>query len=479
MLSCGHQCPSVCGEKCPPTEYCQICASETIKGVMVDYILQATYGDIDLDEDPVIVPSCRHPMALSSMDGHMGMSDYYELSPSSSAEALKPLVPFSTENVKKCPMCRGSLRDINRYNRIVRQSLIEEATKKFISWANQHYIPLEQRLYEEEKRLQRNVDTGEIVPQKPSGGESTESPLAANVIRLEKSAEHQIDRIRKYPVLKTRYKPATSLKVEISKFLKQVREEEQPFGRIFDMIQDLRRRRGITTDLVVDRNVLNTRNRMLASLLCIRCDLAVLSDFLVLRQKRQGLTNQHDWSKAELHLDFSKNRQGCEDLITEAIARDQPMHEVEARVFFIRWSILERSVESSGLERPETLLAEAKQQVALAQTTCERYPGQTRGMLREVSDIDRMLKDTVFYKLVDNEEKRQVYAAMAREFSGMGHWYTCANGHPFTVGECGLPMQRSVCPQCGAPVGGQSHQPAAGVTYAQDFEDRCGALGLH
>ncbi len=82
---------------------------------MVDYILQATYGDVDLDEDPVIVPSCRHLIARSSMDGHMGMSDYYELSPSSSAEALRPLLePFSTENMKKCPMCRGSLRDINR-----------------------------------------------------------------------------------------------------------------------------------------------------------------------------------------------------------------------------------------------------------------------------------------------------------------------------------------------------------------------------
>jgi len=287
-LSCGHQCPSVCGEKCPPTECCQICAPETVKGVMVDYILQATYGDVDLDEDPVIVPSCRHLMALSSMDGHIGMSDYYELSPSFSAEALKPLPePFSTENVKKCPMCRGSLRDINRYNRIVRQSLIEEATKKFISWANQHFLPLEQRLYEEEKRLQRSVVTGAIVPQQPSGKESTKSQPAANFIRLEKPVAHQIDRIRKYAVLKARYKPATTLRVEIFKFLKQVSEEEQPFGRIFDMIQDSRRRRGITTELVFDRNILNTRNRMLASLLSIRYDLAVLSDFFVLRQKRQ------------------------------------------------------------------------------------------------------------------------------------------------------------------------------------------------
>ena len=120
-FSCGHQCPSVCGEKCPPMEYCQTCASECVKSTVADYILQATYGDVDLDEDPVIIPLYRHLMALSSMDGHIGMSEYYELSPSFSAEALKPLPEaFSTESVKKCPICRGSLRSINRYNRIVR-----------------------------------------------------------------------------------------------------------------------------------------------------------------------------------------------------------------------------------------------------------------------------------------------------------------------------------------------------------------------
>lgn len=122
------------------------------------------------------------------------------------------------------------------------------------------------------------------------------------------------------------------------------------------------------------------------------------------------------------------------------------MQEVEARVFFVRWSILERSVESSNLEKSEVLLAEAKQQVASAQRTCKRYPGQTRGMYRDVLDVDRMVKDMAFYISVDNEEKRQVYAAMAKEFTGTGHWYTYANSHPFIVGECGMPMEASVCP---------------------------------
>ena len=99
-------------------------------------------------------------------------------------------------------------------------------------------------------------------------------------------------------------------------------------------------------------------------------------------------------------------------------------------------------------------------------------------MLRDVSDVDMMLKDTPFYTSVDNEEKRQMYAAMAREFTDTSHWYTCLNDHSFTVEECGMSMQTSVCPQCGAPVEGQSHQPAAGVTHARDFEKRFEAMTL-
>lgn len=73
----------------------------------------------------------------------------------------------------------------------------------------------------------------------------------------------------------------------------------------YALFEDIRRRRGITTALIVDRNVLNTRNRMLTSLLSIQCDLAILSDFFILRQKRQELANQHNWIKLKLHVNFS------------------------------------------------------------------------------------------------------------------------------------------------------------------------------
>ena len=45
-------------------------------------------------------------------------------------------------------------------------------------------------------------------------------------------------------------------------------------------------------------------------------------------------------------------------------------------------------------------------------------------------------------------------------------WYECPNGHPYAVGECGMPMQKGKCPQCGAVIGGEHHRSVAGIKNA-------------
>ena len=39
-------------------------------------------------------------------------------------------------------------------------------------------------------------------------------------------------------------------------------------------------------------------------------------------------------------------------------------------------------------------------------------------------------------------------------------WYKCPNGHLYVVGECGGPMQQSICPECKEQIGGRDHIPA-------------------
>ena len=505
QLACGHACPSICGEKCPSPRFCQTCAPEDVKAMTADFIMQDAFVNVDLDQDPIIVPSCGHLMTLSSMDGHMVMSKYYELSEegSPSVKALRALPEaFSEENLKTCPVCRGSLRNINRYNRIVRQGLIEAATKKFITWANREYLPLEQDLFDEEKRLQRTTTQvhrfsapfdamgGGINNNNDNNNDNKHMPAAFIVDQTTNklSSSALIEGFSNFRDLEARYRPARTLRGKILEFLKRVSEAEQPFGRVFDMVQDIRRRRGITSRSMMnlDRSVLNTRNRMLATVLRIRCDLAIINDFFVLRRNSMESGNLRTWSQApELSdnmADFRRDRQACQDVVYEAEARNQPMHQVEARLFWARWFILERSVSrrASGVVEGESedLSARIKDHLVRAEQTCRQYPGQTRGMLQEAEEVKRMMRYATFYTVVEAAEKRQVYAAMAGEFQGTGHWYTCVNGHPFTVAQCGLPVETAHCPQCGQVIGAFNHRPAEGSRPAREFDEEFGAMAL-
>ena len=126
-MACGHQCPSLCGEVCPGVRYCQICASEATKTAIVDYIMGQTYEDADLNEDPIVVPPCGHLVLRSSMDGIMDMTKHYKMSSEDDPIDIRSgSGPLSEEKVKVCPQCRGPLRQLNRYARIVKRAMLDE-----------------------------------------------------------------------------------------------------------------------------------------------------------------------------------------------------------------------------------------------------------------------------------------------------------------------------------------------------------------
>ncbi|CAF2465989.1 unnamed protein product [Rotaria sp. Silwood2] len=54
--------------------------------------------------------------------------------------------------------------------------------------------------------------------------------------------------------------------------------------------------------------------------------------------------------------------------------------------------------------------------------------------------------------------ERERVAIVAALNLSKGHWYVCPKGHPYVITECGGASQESVCPECGAKIGGQNHQ---------------------
>ena len=63
------------------------------------------------------------------------------------------------------------------------------------------------------------------------------------------------------------------------------------------------------------------------------------------------------------------------------------------------------------------------------------------------------------------------FAAIAA-ISGHVGWYICPNGHKYSVGQCTMPMQKALCPECGAQIGGSNHISVRGVKKLNDVEVR-------
>ncbi|KAI0169535.1 hypothetical protein GGR52DRAFT_550456 [Hypoxylon sp. FL1284] len=477
VLECGHRCPSLCGEICPSAKYCQTCCSDDIKAVQVDFIMMSQYHEIDLDEDPCIFPDCGHFTTKTNMDGIMDMRAHYEMSAEGNPTALKKATePFSMDEVKKCPNCRCSLRNIARYGRIVRRAMLDEATKKFISWSNTECYSLANKLLDVQDSIAKATKPGAT----PRNSRPQKLILATGRLK-------ELYKIHDW-VGTDRYAEALKLWRSLSDFTNQVKKDEQPFQRVDDFVQHAARQRKLEGDFEFDETRIQNKAYLQACILLLKCDIVIVSDFMLLLKDPLG-------GRPKLFPDFAQQLADGKTLAAQAKATGHPRQEAEAHVYVAQFCIFSRILtlakpswlmplseeeqqqDEQHKAKANALKAQAVEHLDAASDLATRYPGQTEGLLSEIQDTHVMLNDGVFYNAVTADEMRDVYSAMAREFSGTGHWYRCENGHPFTVGECGMPMQTARCPECGAPVGGQSHNPAAGVEHAEDIDRLANQMG--
>ncbi|KAE8358023.1 hypothetical protein BDV27DRAFT_169851 [Aspergillus caelatus] len=456
VLPCGHQCPSLCGEPCPAEKFCQTCATDAIKDISVDFILGQTYKEIDLDENPCIFPPCGHFLTVENMDAQMDLGKHYVVDEMGKPISIsKSSEPFSISDVRNCATCRGSLRSISRYGRLVRRALLDEATKKFILYVNQQYVQMTQKLAQFIAQLPEHEGT--------AVAKAFQNELA---LKVQGPPDHQIQlmhqQLRKYDT--TRWKDLILLRHQITEYYNKVKVEEQPFNQVRNMVEDARRRKRKTGQFEFDESVLQTKGCVQAASLLLRLDTALIGDFLSLYKQTPSKSN-----KCVLQLDLQANRKEGERLTAMAVNSQRVLHQVEGYLFRAQLCALER--QSSGQPtRAEDLLEEGNECIERAQKLCTAHPGQVRGLADEIEGTSKMLRGGTFYTPVTSEERMAVVAAMAREFRGTGHWYRCENNHPFTIGDCGGAMEISTCPECGARVGGQHHRTLAGVTRADELE---------
>ncbi|KAI0189092.1 hypothetical protein EV127DRAFT_366835 [Xylaria flabelliformis] len=445
-LACGHQCPSLCGEICPESDYCQICAPAEIRAMVVDMSGMKEYHQVDLDVEPCIFPDCMHVLTVTSMDGLLGMSDYYEMAVDGCIDGIKePLI--NPTRLKSCPTCRGSLRNISRYGRLVRQCLLEESTKKFITWSYDKTISFEKRLLDQQERLDSLAIEKDLLVRIGRPGQLI---IAGERLQQMKSIAEWVGY--------GRYDPVIRLYCEIARYVYLVAVEEQPYEQVKDLVAHARRHEAGVGQFLPNTSKLETRGLLLAGSLLLRCDLLILRDFVALCLEAVNWTI--------ITLDLTTTLHDCNELIRIAREKKYLYHEAEGHIYFTQFVALaqllyfeKQSPTAEETENMDWLKARCDEHLAEARDLLSRYEGAASYLLKELGTTKFMLNNHL-YTHVSVEEKRSDWLAMSRELRGTGHFYTCQNGHPFTVGECSMPAEEARCPECGAAVG--HHQIAQG-----------------
>ncbi|KAK1753246.1 hypothetical protein QBC47DRAFT_54335 [Echria macrotheca] len=473
ILECGHRCPSVCGQMCPDSMYCQICASDQVLSACVDFLEMREYREIDLNAEPCIFPDCGHFLTISSMDGQMDMGAHYEIDGEGlPVKLLAASTPFSSGSVgnasiRVCPSCRGSLRNISRYGRIVNRGMLDEATKKFISWSNAEYARLAQVLAAEQKKLAdmpppRAAQLASQSPNTPKN-QAFAKPRRKNLNSLQRIVGGQ------------RYVTMIGLWESIRVFATKVREEEQPLQRVADLVKHANRENRARGGFQFDETAIQVKGSLLSRILQVRCEMTLFSDFFSLSSK--GKLSSGGASRVdEVKIDWSVYIDECKAIIQLAEGAMYRREEVQAHIFAAQMCMFARRYgtapdsEAENAKQQERLKREALEHVSMARSLVAKYPS-TSSLEVEIDSVERAINGGTFYSEVTSDEVRAIYATMSADLGGTtGHWYTCQNGHPFTVGECGMPMEQAKCPECDAPVGGSDHIPAAGVTRASSIE---------
>lgn len=386
-------------------------------------------------------------MTVSSMDDQLGMSDYYEIANDGAIVAMKTSPkPFSGDSFKACPRCRGSLRDIGRYGRVVRQAVLDESTRHFVRWYHAQWAELEQRVVAEQRRLDYAEEPVQLLQlvAKPGdlhiGGAPVEQLIAMN------------DWIGG-----DRYLPIIRLYSAISDYLYRVQLEEGSHQRAHGHVQHVgEANKKIGRDLAR----LQTRGQLLARIVRFRCYLTALEDFLHLRYRAKKCL-----TVMTFNLDAAVDE--CELIIMLARFAKYASQEIEGRVFYAKIVAMARlandTVRAAGAEQanmatdsdifddrvlPDSVI-KAKVHLFQAELLIHRYMSEAKAWA-EFEVVVNMLYDRFYYYGQRRKTKRDVWSATAESFADTARlWHTCMEGHPFTVAaDYESPVGAIKCPEC-------------------------------
>ena len=451
-------------------KFCQVCGE--LGGERVDFTEMKTYGEVDLDETPVVVLTCGHFYTGENLDMLVGMGEVYTVDGTGEYDGLKDISAALAKEVPLCPDCRRPIRQFStrRYNRVINKAVMDETCKRFLASGQRILEDLETRLHEVEKELAsvKHVDAVAGRFKKALQLEKDASALAKNMGEENLSAK----RLRDAIITCQRQKAVRSL----ADRLQELEISPAPRGQ------------GIVS--AVDKQV-----TLKARLVQNQVKELVCRDML-------GRRRDDEKNRRTRGIVRGECLPRCAVLAQEAMAATLPRVTVAAILTYARLFMLLGQDGAPGAGEGEKVKSvpwdreELLERLGYAVSLCNDLSGGD-GLRKVVEGMTQVVRDK-WYEEVTPEEIVAIKAAMVSGSAGLatnsGHWYNCANGHPvscknqvpgrgsssvqdldtngmqFAIGECGMPMELAQCPECGAQIGGTDHAPVVGTSRATEME---------
>ncbi|TPX60813.1 hypothetical protein PhCBS80983_g01564 [Powellomyces hirtus] len=483
-----------------------------LKESIVDLVLLETFDEHDPDESPLVLLPCKHLLTIETLDGTTKLPDYYERD-KKTGEWVEPL-PFesSCKNIPSCPHCRSPIRNIRRYGRVINHAFLDQTIRKYnlnIEGKAAGILVKKNEIAAGVSNWRNDVDTRNNLRN------NNPVRLAELKALIEKRKQHD-------KALKMLTKQLESLRIEAT--------DDHPARRTFEKsVVALSRVGAIPGNHRASSEIVEEQRQMLqahyarpseegfitAGICNIGCgalmvhhatNAAVALHLATLQRtpQRKGASNDETENETEVSVylttikTFMKKYAKLHDKVQESCERTRS-NRMALRAIRTHFADVFMSLESvvslrmfalsgKSTETLQELIAENLEGFrALGQRYLELVgrvpqtvfssmePDQQSAAIREtVERAEQMCIPSKFYQAVTRSEKLQIFAAMGQDIgtgqgSFGGHWYTCPNGHVYTIGECGGAMHHSSCPECGELVGGSSHTLATGNRVATEY----------
>ncbi|KAJ3362658.1 hypothetical protein GGF32_005680 [Allomyces javanicus] len=480
VLECGHRCPSVCGETCPPKSYCHECCGDArVMDQVVDMIMGETYAEVDLDESPVIKLGCGHLYTVETLDGVLFLDKYYRKLGSQWVgvkDIVHPEDGLEVAKLPTCPQCRAPIlaSTTKRYGRVIKAAALTVTEKHFHLQMLRQCAAVLAELDKFGDLVQRPLPTApEMLDARAPNvlvraQREREAERAAAIKALSNAWRLALNTVKKYRDA-IRTDPVRALHGAGARAVAVLREANLGLRVEFD------RTMAVTQDFVED-------GRM---------------QFIEARLSRHRLAMDHALGKpiADLQKAMERARDHLRNAIARYVQGDARFRVLEARVELLavykvfigaaldvrRDNKVFRALE---VEDQEKFIAVVLGHIDAACAAADEALRTARGMQADGNeDAATHIASVVQYVEYFAEardavrtgisprdyEIAQVIMAVAAREGTTGHWYRCPNGHPYVIGDCGMAMQTARCNECGAQIGGGSHQLLATNQHADEI----------